>query len=520
MNPFPKKAGLDKLRITLAFSFFFSSVLICLPQKSIATMYLPPPPDPWYSISVELDASSLPPGVKVLEKEVTLSSYQGTAKFRYLHNESSIPFYLVNTLSGPLDWVRHFPPNEVPVKKLLNGKVFELDLGRDVWRVVGPGGVSLMELLIDSYEKVLGVKGPGRPDSVVVPSPKTISFRAIYGGKELILNATITYEINKEYNPERNNEYYNLNWFQIRSVLFNQDELPTGLTIVEDEHMPHPLLRLKLVNEGKTPLYVTARSEEPVSWVSQFPPGKIPYLKFVDGKVRWFMGPTGPHFDNPGWVGGFEGGPDRQTEGLIYEDYIFRESGAVSQQVWADDRPDQVSIPSPQDFAIKAFYGTSPVWLRGKIIYALNDKYRPDAGKGPPILASSTGFTYPGARKEMVFLLATILNSILMNLLFFRLLRRRKEQSLSIALGIVIGIVESFLLFGGFVAASQWVFYKSLRWIGLQGYNLIALMLTALYLVLSIPLLIRYRFSMRDTSVFLVGSFLLIRGVFWISGYY
>lgn len=520
MNSFPRKARLNKLRIDLAFSFFLSSVLICHPQKSIATTYLPPQPDPWYSISVEVDASSLPPGVKILEKEVTLSFYEGTAKFRYLHNESSIPFYLVRTLSGPLDWVGHFPPNEVPVKKLLNGKVFELDLGKDVWRVAGPGGVSLMDLLIDSYEKVFGVKGPGRPDSVVVPSPKTISFRTIYGSKELILNATITYEINKEYNPERNNEYYDLNWFQIRSVHFNEDEFPTGLKVGEDRQCPHSLLKLTLVNEGRTPLYVIARSEEPVSWVSQFAPGKIPHMKFVDGKVWWFTGPTRSYFRNPDGVGGLVGGSDREADGQIDEFYIFRESGVVSQQVRADDRPDQVSIPSPQDFAIEAFYGTSPVWLRGKIIYALNGKYGPDAGKGPPIVASSTGFTYPGARKEMVFLPVTILNSILMNLLFFRLLRRRKERSLSIVLGIVFGIVESFLIFGGFVAASQWVFYKSLRWVGLQGYNLVALMLTALFLILSIPLLIRYRFSMRDTSVFVVGSFLLIRGVFWISGYY
>jgi hypothetical protein len=213
-------------------------------------------------------------------------------------------------------------------------------------------------------------------------------------------------------------------------------------------------------------------------------------------------------------VEGFE-----EADGQIEEDYIFRESRVVSQQVRADDRPVQVNIPSPQDFAIEAFYGTSPVWLRGKIIYTLNEKYRPDAGKGPPVLVSSTGGMGPGSEKQMILLPVTIFNSILMNLLFFRILRRRKERSLSIALCIVIGIVESFLNFGGFVAASQWVFYKSLRWVGLQGYNLVALMLTALFLILSIPLLIRYRFSMRDTSVFVVGSFLLIRGVFWISGY-
>jgi len=519
MNSFPKKAGLNKLRIDLAFSFFLSSVLICHPQTSIATTYAPPQPDPWYSISVEFDASSLPPGVKILEKEFKLSFYQGTSKFRYLHNESSTPLYLVRTLSGPLDWVGHFPPNEVPVKKLLNGKVFELDLRKDVWRVVGPGGVYLMDLLIDSREKVFGVKGPGRPDSVVVPSPKTISFRAIYGRKELILGATVTYEINKEYNPKGDNEYYNSNWFQIRSVHFNQDELPTGLKIGEDRQVRHPLVKLTLVNEGRTALYVTARSEEPVSWVSQFAPGKIPHMKLVDGKVWWFTAPTRSYFGNSDGVGGLVGGSDGEADAQIDEYYIFRESGVVSQQVQADDRPDQVSIPSPQDFAIEAFYGTSPVWLRGKIIYTLNEKYRPDAGKGPPVLVSSTGCMGPGSGKQAVFLVVTIFNSILMNLLFFRILRRRKERSLSIALCIVIGIVESFLIYGGFLVASSWVFYKSLGWMGLQGFNLVALMLTALYLMLSIPLLVRYRFSMRETSVFLVGSFLLIRGLFWISGY-
>ena len=57
MNSFPKKAGLNKLRIDLAFSFFLSSVLICHPQTSIATTYAPPQPDPWYSISVEFTRS-------------------------------------------------------------------------------------------------------------------------------------------------------------------------------------------------------------------------------------------------------------------------------------------------------------------------------------------------------------------------------------------------------------------------------------------------------------------------------
>lgn len=65
----------------------------------------------------------------------------------------------------------------------------------------------------------------------------------------------------------------------------------------------------------------------------------------------------------------------------------------------------------------------------------------------------------------------------------------------------------------------QFAPYNSVDWLGLKGYNLVALLLTALYLGLSLPLLIRYRVSPRGIAVVLVGSLLLIRGALWISGY-
>ena len=514
-----KTADSIRLRITLVLPFCLAAIFVCHPQESLARRYSPPQPDPWYSMSVEFDPSSLPPGVKILEKEYRLSFYRGIGRYRYFYNESATPFYLVRTLSSPIDWIGHVPPNEIPIKKIVNGQAFELDLTKDVWKVhiQDRSFIPLKELLIDNYEAVFGEKGRGRPYSAVAPPPKTLRFRMIYGGKELVLKGRATYERNPEYNPKRKNKYYSSNWFQIRSIQFDYDEFPPGIIIAEDEGIRHPLLKLKISNESATPLYVTARSQEPVSWVSQFPPGKIPYGKFVDGKSWGFSSPRKSYqLGETRWVGGFK--PDR-TEGRIEQRYILRESAVESQQIRADDRPEQVRIPPAQDFAIEAYYGTSPAWIRGKIIYALNEKYRPDAGRGPLIMTSCAGFTCPGWEKQIVFFQVTILNALLMNLLFFRMFKSRTNRLRATVINMIIGLAESFLILAGFYFAQDLVFYNSLNWIGLKGYNLVALMVMVLYLLMSLPLLFRYRFSMKECSVVLVGSFLLIRGTIWISGY-
>ena len=46
-----------------------------------------------------------------------------------------------------------------------------------------------------------------------------------------------------------------------------------------------------------------------------------------------------------------------------------------------DDRPVDVAIPEPTAFAFTAFYGATPVTIRGRAVYALNPDYDPNAGK-------------------------------------------------------------------------------------------------------------------------------------------
>ncbi|MBI4609859.1 MAG: hypothetical protein HY726_12730 [Candidatus Rokubacteria bacterium] len=494
-------------------------ILGASPREAPARSYARPQPDPWYTIAVEFDPRSFPPGVTTRKREVRLPFYQGRERRRTLHNESATPLHLVRTLSGPPDWLGHVPPNEVAVRKFLGGKGHRIDFEKDVWTPGHPEDrLYLSEILVDPREQVIGTMGPGRPGSPVPPPPRTVRFRAIHGDRELILTATLIYEVNPEYDPGRNNEYYNLNWFRIRSVELDPAQFPAGVRIAEDRSSPHALLKLFIVNDGPTPLWVTARSPEPVAWVIQFPPGKIPYMKLAQDRVWWFRKPS-KGYGQAGDVGGLVESSDPGNGWTIDERYVIRESGVASRQVQADDRPAQVEVPAPQDFALQAFYGDSPVALRGKIVYALNERYRPDAGRGPMVMASCTGFTCPGAERQLLFLPALLAGLAVLNLVFFGARRRQGERRLSITLGVVVSFGEAFLLYVAFIAISTWVFANSVQWVGLQGHTLVALMLGLVYLALSLPLLLRYRCSVRTASLFLVTSVLLLRGIAWLSGY-
>lgn len=320
------------LRITFALVAAVIGGIIHSPSL-MAFSPAPPEPDPWFTVRVQIEARSLPQGVEFkrvhLFNEIT----------GYFTNASSTPFYLVTTPSTPLRWVYDVPPTFIPKQMAVSGIAFRMNMTRTWSRTNFPG------ILVANFIKY----PPGQATGI-------LKMDAYLGDRKIAISG--------RFHRGQSN----------RVELDSPLQAPLRLVDVSRSHG-----RFAIVNDGSVPLYTGAVFSRPVGWVAEMPPGFLATHKIVAGKT--YYGERLFPSTADGWK---ETHPHdarltkRQIE-LYVPDFRFN-------QVYLDNRPDNVKVPNPQYFIMKALYGTQKVTIRGRVLYHLNRYYDPIAGQSHPQL--------------------------------------------------------------------------------------------------------------------------------------
>lgn len=346
-----------------------AAVIGCLVHSAplVATSIRVPVPDPWYSVSFEIEAKSLPPGVAFKSRDWTSGGFAGN-----FSNTTATPFYLVRMTSTPPNWVRELPDNIVPTSMTVSGAWFRMDEPGEWTRASGEG------LPIGRFLKL-----PSGQSAAV-----TFEMDAYLGNRKITIGGR-----------------YVRQW---------TGPTPTLAVRVDRLELNSPLpapLRVggrgdpMIVNDGTVPLYAPLRVSQsgdsrvlpnpdyagtvfakPVGWITEVPFGFLAMRKLVAGK-SYFSALQNPSLNrgvvlstSDGWLET----PSWDAEPMLTErNFAKFVPGFKFEQIYQDDRPADAKVPDPRPFEITAFYGTRKVAIRGRILYALNAKYDPRAGREP-----------------------------------------------------------------------------------------------------------------------------------------
>lgn len=284
-----------------------------------------PQSDPWYLISIQIEAKSLPRGV---EFRVTTFDRERITHFA---NAGAVPFYLGVFAASPPDWIRDLPADFVPNAMAVSGKSFRM-IGSADWEPDPLPGLAISRFL-----KVM----PGREDRV-------FAMEGYLGARGILVRGRYVLG-----NPGR---------------LELDGPLPGGLRLHEQAH------RTVIANDGPVPLYVGTKFPGPVAWKKEVPFGYLATHKLVGAKAYYAervfprsadgWRPVGNHDARLTW---------REIDGYV--------RGMVLKQVHEDNRPAGTTPPEPQPFELAVFHGAEKVLLRGRVTYDINPDYHPAASR-------------------------------------------------------------------------------------------------------------------------------------------
>lgn len=171
-------------------------------------------------------------------------------------------------------------------------------------------------------------------------------------------------------------------WFATQ-LSFERSTLPSGIEIVQTDPTYEPYA---LINKSPDPFYLVseinpvllspAYGNEYRFPNSELPENYEPHYKITSSQV-YFWGQLSSQ-DSEGWKpnsGGINN--SAATRVRVGEDIYILDG--ESRQIFKDNRPAVVEIPSPQNFKILGFSKGNPVEIRGTLNYSLNEKYDPQA---------------------------------------------------------------------------------------------------------------------------------------------
>jgi len=300
-------------------------------------------PEPWFSLSFELDTKGLPRGVGFKRED----GYDGF----YFTNSTSTPLYVARVQSAPPGWIKDLPPNVVPVYMAVSGTAFRMDRAGEWSRENAPG--IALERLLPLPDRPLG---------------KFAHATGMYlGSKRVSIRGSYAIEWSGPPTGSRS---------RVDRIHFDSP-LPPPLRLDQSRG---PLI----INDGAIPFYAAAVYARPVGWAREVPPGHVAGQKIVSGNYRF---PDWPYPETAdGWKEGFS------THAMLTEETLAMYSaGFMPRQVRQDHRPADTRPPAAQPFAITLFYGPEKIIARGRVLYGLNPKYDPRAGQAAPMCMSCTG---------------------------------------------------------------------------------------------------------------------------------
>lgn len=362
---FLRKTGMPYARITAVFVFAVHSAI------AFAISYSIPTPDPWYQVSIQIDSRNLPPGVSF--KPVPNWSNGGFAGD--FSNSSATPFYLVTSPNNPPNWIRDLPANVLPANMAVSGGWFRM-VGQGVWsRGIGEG-IPVGNFLRMSTRK---------------SSDITFEMEAYLGDQKIIIGGRFVRE-----------------WSGLRTDRLElSSPLPSPLRLSQSPRDP------RIINDGSVPLYAPLRLSQSgnpktmpnpaytgtvfskaVGWITEVPTGFMAIRKLVAGK-SYFAVLKNPYKHKgivKSSVDGWGETPKWDHTPMFternFEKYV---PGFKFEQIFLDDRPDEVKVPDPVYFKLTTFHGSRKIAISGQILYSLNPEYDPKASKRPRLCISCTG---------------------------------------------------------------------------------------------------------------------------------
>jgi hypothetical protein len=331
-----------------------AAVIGCIVHSAplVALTIRPPAPDPWFSVSFEIEARSLPPGVDFKRRDMDVGGFGG-----YFLNSSSTPFYLVTTPSTPPNWVRDLPANVIPTYMAVSGAAFRMDEPGKWSREPAPG------ILVQRFLRL-----PESQSAAVI-----LEMDAYLGNQKITIGGRYI----REWTRPTPTMQMRVDRLELNSPL----PAPLRLSQTGDP---------RIVNDGPVPLYTGTVFSKPVGWVTEIPYGFLATQKLVAGKSYYRVWqPSSAEWEPSSADGWREARPFETT--LTERNFETYVPGFKFNQIYRDNRPSDAKVPDPQPFEMTAFYGTRKIIISGRILYALNPNYDPQASQSPPICTSCTG---------------------------------------------------------------------------------------------------------------------------------
>lgn len=332
-----------------------------------ATSIRGPVSDPWFSVSLEIDARILPPGIGFKPRDWNSGGFAGD-----FTNATSTPFYLVKVPSTPPNWARELPGNIVPASMAVAGAWYRMDEPGEWTRENGAG------IPIGSFLRL-----PGNQSAAV-----TFEIDAYLGSRKITIGGRYVREWTAPTPTMRKRA----------DRLELSTPLPAPLRVDERgdprivNHGPVPFyapLRVTQSGDPKalpTPRYAGTVFASPVGWISEVPFGFVALRKLVAGKsyVPEVKNPSSSHglvrSTSDGWLQT----PSWDAEPMLTERTLAKfVPGFSFEQIYRDNRPGDARVPAPRPFELMAFHGTRKVSIHGRIAYALNPNYDPHASREP-----------------------------------------------------------------------------------------------------------------------------------------
>lgn len=163
-------------------------------------------------------------------------------------------------------------------------------------------------------------------------------------------------------------------WYSTK-LSFDRAKLPRGIDVVETHSEFEPY---SLINRYEVPFYIIKKDDSNKNSGSDsgVPEGYKPIYKLTRSRV-FYWGQSGLN-NREEWIPN-TGGINNSAATRVKVDSSIYNLVGPSKQVYKDDRPADVDIPSPQKFKILGYHEGSLVEITGEVHYSLNEDYDPKA---------------------------------------------------------------------------------------------------------------------------------------------
>lgn len=160
-------------------------------------------------------------------------------------------------------------------------------------------------------------------------------------------------------------------WFRI-NVMIDENTLPEGVRLVRNSDLR---VEYGLENTDDLPIYLIKAASPATIPGDPIPQGFIPLFKLVSGKAYIRASAYNQNeADSEGYVLNI-GGLDVFSRQAILDENFFKEYGIDIKNVYADNRPKNVKLPTQHPFELLAYYEGDIIKIKGTISYKFNEDY-------------------------------------------------------------------------------------------------------------------------------------------------